>query len=430
MIKFTALQKKGLFSQPTLFQVLEKKGKYDGSSQQKKQLDEALITMIAQDMQPLSIVDDKGFRNFCNAMDRRYQVPRRVQLCDVLLPEIFDKVQGQMKKKLGLANSVSLTTDLWTSTNNSGFMTLTCHWWNEGEEKLDSAILDCCRIHGRHTAGLIQGQAEIVLKEFGIHDKVLTFVTDNGSNVVKAVQDMGIRRFSCYAHILNLVVTDAFQAVPELRDAKEKVSKIVKLTRKSTVAKEKLDQIQKTLGKKPKKLIQYCPTRWNSLYEMFQRFAKLKDSITLLLAHTVMDEDVGPISSGVWEVIEDAIELLAPCFEATVELSGEKISTGSKAIPMTKMLMSYYAAAEREANEGSLKKNLAHHILQNLNKRFDIFEDIRILALATLLDPRFKNRCFRLAEKKKNAIANLNKELKECYEKETPEEVQVCLVNA
>ena len=410
-----------LHTQPTLQEVLFKRTeKYTRGSQRKEQLDEALVTLIARDMQPLSLVEDKGFQDFCEVMDRRYQVPGRVHLRNSLLPEKFDKVQGELKIKLGLASSVSVSTDLWTSVNNSGFMAMTCHWWDEGDEKLRSAVLDCHRVHGRHTAEMIQEEAERVLQAFGIRDKVLAFITDNASNIRKAIKTMDIRRFSCYAHVLNLVVVDSFKEMKELQEVRDKVSRVVKLTRQSTVAKEKLDSIQKSLGKSPKKLIQDCPTRWNSLYEMFQRFAELKDAVSLLL----IDLLLGSLSSTDWEVIQLAIKLLGPCYEATVELSGEKMSTGSKAIPMTKMLMTFYAGAERDATEGSLTQKLAHHLLFNLNSRMNAFEEIRILALACLLDPRFKNRCFRHLEKKKAAISILNKEVKEIYEKEQQGEQQ------
>ncbi len=46
-------------------------------------------------------------------------------------------------------------------------------------------------------------------------------------------------------------------------------------------------------------------------------------------------------------------------------------------------------------------------------KRFDQVEESCILTQATLLDPRFKNCCFRGDDKKKNAIRSLTQELGE-----------------
>ncbi len=88
------------------------------------------------------------------------------------------------------------------------------------------------------------------------------------------------------------------------------------------------------------------------------------------------------------------MELLHPCYQATKDLSGDEYSTGSMIIPVTKMLMTTYANAERQALAGSFKKQLSSTILKNLQDRFDPVEKVRILGQATLLDPRFKNKCF------------------------------------
>ncbi len=91
---------------------------------------------------------------------------------------------------------------------------------------------------GRHTASMIQEELDKVLVNFNIKNKILTFVTDNGSNIKRAIFDMGHQRQSCYAHSLNLVVTDAIRQIQEVLDVKEKVSMVVRLRRQSTVAKE------------------------------------------------------------------------------------------------------------------------------------------------------------------------------------------------
>ncbi len=150
-------------------------------------------------------------------------------------------------------------------------------------------------------------------------------------------------------------------------------------------------------------LKQECCTRWNSLYEMFERIHKLKDAVSLFLVQPEAGAH-GPFGGETWRFVEDAITVLRPCYEATVELSGEKFATGSKIIPMTKMLLTFYANLARECNVDTthpLKKELASDLLANLNSRFDRVEEVRILTQATLLDPRFKNRVFRKEDKKR-----------------------------
>ncbi len=214
-----------------------------------------------------------------------------------------------------------------------------------------------------------------------------------------------------------MLVMDAIDSCKALGEVKEIVSRVVKLVKKSSPVKEKLDKYQEELGiKRQKRLIQDVPTCWNSLFAMLDRFLELKKPVTLLFTDPTV-KDATTFGAPQWEIIDQAVSPLRPCYEATEELSGEKFSTGSKVIPLTKMLMSYYAKADREANDGSLTKELSQLILNNLNARFGVFEDARILAMATLLDPRFKNKCFRSQEKKKYALTCLEKELRELYKK-------------
>ena len=43
----------------------------------KKELDNALVSMIVKDTQPFSIVDDQGFRDFVAILDPNYVLPTR-----------------------------------------------------------------------------------------------------------------------------------------------------------------------------------------------------------------------------------------------------------------------------------------------------------------------------------------------------------------
>ncbi len=419
----------GVLRQPTLFQTLQRKEQYAHNSARKKQLDDALVKMVAKDLQPLSMVDDQGFLEFCHAMDPKYKVPSRPHLTGTLLPNLFLKTQGEIKKSVLEVQSLSLTCDLWTSVTNDSFMAVTCHYWDEEAQELKSPILDCAGFHGRHTGDRIREELRRCIKDFGIQGKILALVTDNGSNIVKAAADMGVRRLSCAAHTLNLVVTNAIETTEQVQRAKEQCSKIVTITKQSTVAKEELLRCQQTLAlQTTKRLIQECPTRWNSVYEMLARLQELKESVSLLLLHPTM-KSVGNFGPDQWDAVEEAVEVLRPCYEATLEFSAEKFASASKEIPLAKMMMMMYAAKEREAPEGSLKKELSGKILRNLNDRFGKVEETRVFALASLLDCRFKNKCFRSEEKKKRALGFLSMELKELYKEGQESQVDTLSLN-
>jgi hypothetical protein len=65
------------------------------------------------------------------------------------------------------------------------------------------------------------------------------------------------------------------------------------------------------------KVLQDCPTRWNSTFYMLKRFVKLRDAIITTLA--LVNPAVTTFTHEEWEAIEEACEVLQPYEEVTVE---------------------------------------------------------------------------------------------------------------
>lgn len=385
------------------------------TSEMKVELDTALVKMIAQDIQPISIVEDKGFAKFCQILNSNYVLPSRRTLSKVLLPALFNDVQEKLSRKLEGVNWLSITTDLWTSINTSCYLAVTIHFWDEESSIPQSFILDCLRIGGRHTAQRLGEELRQILIEHGVMSKVVVGVTDNGANIVRALREINISQVPCYAHTLNLVAQGSIKDVPTLVKVKDVVSRIVEQTRRSTVVLDKFESIQKNQGHKIKKLIQDVSTRWNSTYEMMERILELKGPIAELLTEPGMSAKIGVVDSSTWQVLGEAVDVLQPLYEGTKELSGEKITTGSKAIPLTKMLMMRYTFIIEHCQPGTVKSQLATAIFFNLRRRFGELEEIKELALATLLDPRFKTNGFQSTANKERALANIHSELESTY---------------
>lgn len=113
-------------------------------------------------------------------------------------------------------------------------MSVTCHFIDD--YKMVSVLLDCFEMSERHTAGNLSEQLVRVAREWGIADKVVACVSDNASNVVKAIQNTGWPHLFCFAHTLNLIVHSGINAIKKV----DKVKAILEYLHKSTVATDKL----------------------------------------------------------------------------------------------------------------------------------------------------------------------------------------------
>ena len=68
-------------------------------------------------------------------------------------------------------------------------------------------------ILGGHFAKNLASNLKKVMAEFKIEDKVKHIVTDNAYNIASAIENLGVKNFRCFGHILHLIVTTTFKAI-------------------------------------------------------------------------------------------------------------------------------------------------------------------------------------------------------------------------
>ena len=186
-----------------------------------------------------------------------------------------------------------------------------------------------------------------------------------------------------------------------MNDLKGKVSNIVTLTRKSSTVQANFTKCQSDVGLQPKKLIQDVVTRWNSTYHMFERFLEQRAAITKFVRDHGVSSSLGYFSEQDWDHMQDAITLLGPLHEATEELCSEKSVTSSKVIPICQMLKKIYKRPSEEQNLNmslTFKEELEKRLHKTMASRLSSYEQVHVLAMATLLDPRFKRKGFMTGE--------------------------------
>lgn len=147
------------------------------------------------------------------------------------------------------------------------------------------------------------------------------------------------------------------------------------------------------MGQPLLKLIQDVATRWNSTYDMFQRFIDIKDPLISTIALIGKYENLTPDD---FDIMEHYCSVFKPFKEMTIELSSEKGVSISKVIILCNVLL-YLSHIKKKKNEPNLSSAIYSMLLTmetKAEKRFERIEEQRLLIEATILDPRFKKRGF------------------------------------
>ncbi|KAM7371299.1 hypothetical protein PAMP_010781 [Pampus punctatissimus] len=117
--------------------------------------------------------------------------------------------------------------------------------------------------------------------------------------------------------------------------------------------------------------------------------------------------DLVPLSSENYIIMAECIKVLAPFYEATLELSEEKRVSGSKVIPILTML--HHALEEEDLGilETQESRGLTESLRRQIQDKLYVYQSKSITSLATILDPRFKKLGFLSPNKAEEAEKRL-----------------------
>ncbi|XP_022162110.1 zinc finger BED domain-containing protein 4-like [Myzus persicae] len=141
-----------------------------------KKIDNAFIQLFTKDLQPFSVVDDIGFKDFVNLLNPSYKIPNRHAISKTLILEAYEKCFNEVKEIISNDLEMAcMTTDCWTSRNTENYIAIT-----------------------------------------NFKNKIVLAVSDNADNVQNALSTLQLKHFGCFAHTLNLIVQSAINKESEL----------------------------------------------------------------------------------------------------------------------------------------------------------------------------------------------------------------------
>uniref|UniRef100_A0A8C5LPC9 HAT C-terminal dimerisation domain-containing protein n=1 Tax=Leptobrachium leishanense TaxID=445787 RepID=A0A8C5LPC9_9ANUR len=368
--------------------------------QQSTRVTKSILKMLITDMRPLSMVEDKGFKNMISVLNPGYTLPSRThftKLMEQKYQAAFQKVKVSISKN---ESRIALTVDIWTSVATEAHLGITCHYIGN-EWKMRSVCLAAVPLEYRHTARNIAERVEEVTAMFGIPpQKIITIVHDNAANIVAAVSMLekkhGWTGIRCTGHTLQLVISAALKN-PSIERAVGAARGLVEHFKRSELAGSRLKEKQRETGTSEDKLGQDVSTRWNSTYYMISRLIDQRWPVTAPLSDpsaTQKGKHYPDLKPGQWSLLEELSTALKTFECATVFLSGQEYATISSVPALVKGLLRSNGGASFESSALKCFQGTATEQLQSRWEGILCEQVPNPVILSAALDPRFRRLTF------------------------------------
>ncbi|CAC5384340.1 unnamed protein product [Mytilus coruscus] len=135
--------------------------------------------MIVLDYLPIRIVEGKGFSKLMSIIAPEFKIPSRNTVKSRIEKSYSDKKESLIKE-LNLIDSVSLTSDTWTSNATKSFLTVTEHHIDK-DWTLQSNVLVTREMPERHAGENLSERLKSTISEFELDGKIVSSVHDNAS---------------------------------------------------------------------------------------------------------------------------------------------------------------------------------------------------------------------------------------------------------
>ncbi|XP_064179580.1 zinc finger BED domain-containing protein 4 [Anguilla rostrata] len=329
--------------------------------------------MIVTDLQPLSIIEGTGFRQFMRALNPGHSIPKGISTLHSELLQLYESVKKEVKASLYSANDVVLTSEMWTR-GTEFYQTVSCHFIDHDWE-LKSYVLETKDCTGKNTGEEIVNQLQTISKEWEIREKVHAVVM-NGPNVL--LHSSGWTYFPCFAHTLDLVFKDALKGVPACEALLKKCRQVVRFLHQNCNATGKLKD-----SLPPYELMLSEETRWNSTFYMLEKLLQQHNAINTMLSHS--GEKSLILNDRELSIISNIVSALRLFEEAINGMSQQMYVSVSWIIPVAKLLKEKLGMLTQNRNQ------VAEQLAGKFAKRVTDIENNYKLAASTTLDARFKN---------------------------------------
>ncbi|XP_060768280.1 zinc finger protein 618 isoform X3 [Neoarius graeffei] len=395
--------------QITISNVHSLESKYHPDAKEQQIKERALALWIGRTGLPARTVEDEDFIKMMEVVDRNLAIPQKTKISN-LIESIYQDERKKFKDRLATARKITIGLDMWTNKGlGASFLAISACYFCTVQNQPEHTLLGLERISRPHTADSVKACVDQCTEVWGIpENKILTVITDNGSNMVAEFrseeeepgsadseedermegedEDEETRygsikeRTPCFVHTLHLVVNMIHKDV-SLTRLLEKVKTVVKQFHRSSVAMEKLHQLSGLTR------IKNSATGWSSTFQMLSHLLQVKDSMVQVANemgwHCLLPSE--------WVKMSAVRDLLLPFADHATTLQSDTMSL-SLIVPVLLDLITHLSQFSLESCHRDLR-SLANKLKVNLEQHFGCFllpseaKFSPLAAAACFLDP-------------------------------------------
>uniref|UniRef100_A0A182N889 BED-type domain-containing protein n=1 Tax=Anopheles dirus TaxID=7168 RepID=A0A182N889_9DIPT len=357
-------------------------------SEMRTVLDKTLLEFICQECISFDVVENDYFKMFVRMLNPDYELPNRKKMSNSLLPVAYNKQLEKVTQNITSAKYIGITCYGWTNLNNTHYLALTGHFIDE-KYILSSNILECSEMATIHNGKDIAAWIQNVMQQYNIEDKVVAIITDYTTSMKDAANELQANYIPCLAHTINSIAQNAINH--SIKTTIEEVRKVVAYFKKNQKASQTLIEVQNRLNQDQLKLKQDVLMRWNSTYDMLNRFSKNK--MSLLTCFDTLEIETS-LQSQDWILIEQSLRVLMLFNAASEIISDASHLTISHAGLLSSVLSQKMTALSNNPELLADVQNLLALLMQGIRERLAVHRNSDIVLKAMLLDPRIKKAGF------------------------------------
>ncbi|CAN7129929.1 unnamed protein product [Brassica rapa subsp. narinosa] len=361
-----------------------------GLDQRRSRFD--LARMIILHGYPLTMVEDVGLRVFLRNLQPLFE-PVVFERVESDCMEIYAKEKHKIFEDLDkLPGKISISVDVWNgggSDDSDEFLCLSAHYIDETWE-LRKRVLNFFMVDPSHTDVMLAEVVITCLMEWDIDRKLFSMASNRtppfGENVANKIRDrLSQNKFlycngqlfdvSCGVCVINQMAQESLQSCFETIN---KIRESIRCVKSSEFSQESFDERDICIDDS---------TRWDTTCTMLEIALEQKNVFSLMKQRDP-DSCVSCPSDLEWERLETVVGFLRVFVQVTNTFTKSSNSCLTANIYFPEICDIHLRLIEWNKSPDGFISSLA----VTMRKRFDEFwnRNHRVLAIATILDPRFK----------------------------------------